>query len=151
MRATALAAALAGCVGTGEGLNQFAEELNGTNTTFDGYELVQQIFEVRCSRCHGGPAAPQGLSLGLDTEAEDLVGVPSREVPELFLVQPRRLDRSYLWQKLLPDSDVQEGARMPRDGPPYLDDFSLDEIETWIRELPVDDLQPPGGDTGATP
>jgi hypothetical protein len=109
---------------------------------------VQPILKRSCggAGCHreapengGGcldtPAA--GLSL-CDRDAVDaLVGVPSRQVSRLQLVEPRNAARSYLLRKLLPASDAGDGPapttlghRDPPGAP--LPKTDLRTIASWI-------------------
>jgi hypothetical protein len=85
--------------------------------------------------CLDAPAA--GLSL-CDRDAVDaLVGVPSRQVSRLQLVEPRKAARSYLLRKLLPASDGGDGpaptALGHRDPPGApLPEADLRTIARWI-------------------
>jgi hypothetical protein len=115
------------------------------------YEAVQPIFAARCAGagCHrataedgggclGAPAA--GLSL-CDAQAVDaLLDVPSRQVSNLRLVQPRDSARSYLLRKLLPGdtpdrpSATTLGHRDPPGAPLSTDE--LRAIASWIDDGP---------------
>ena len=67
-----------------------------------------------------------------------------------MLVEAGKPGRSYLWHKVDSDDGKREGARMPRDGPPFLDSETLSLIKSWIRnDMAEGDLQP-GETTGMT-
>jgi hypothetical protein len=76
--------------------------------------------------------APQGLRLDAASAYALLVGVPSNQVPALLLVSPGNPDGSYLIQKL--EGTAAVGGRMPLNGPPYLDQATIDVIRQWISE-----------------
>ena len=97
-------------------------------------DMVAAIFERRCggAACHIGEDSPaHGLDLGADAARDDLVGVPSIEVPELLRVDPGRPDESYLHCKLVADCDERVGERMPVGGPP-LSESDIEAIRRWI-------------------
>ncbi len=130
--------ALAGCAGSGEGLDQ-----NGRPNTGGGpppltadYDSIQQnVFTPICTGCHAGAAAPLGLRLTAGVSYAQLVGVPSVEVASLLRVEPGDPDASYLVQKL--EGSAEVGDRMPQGGPP-LPQATIDVIRQWI----VDGAQP---------
>ncbi len=136
-RALAGAAALAaaGCGGgSGEGLDSNGRPLseggagNGTLTaTFSSIQA--NVFTPRCTGCHAGASAPQGLRLDAGGSYALLVGVASAEVPSLQRVAAGNPDQSYLVQKL--EGRAAVGERMPFGGP-YLDDATIAVIRSWI-------------------
>jgi hypothetical protein len=116
------------------------------------YAAVQPIFAARCggAGCHRAPvaegggclAAPAaGLSLCDAEVMTALVGVPSRQVSSLNLVEPRDSSRSYLLRKLLPGAtpDVPApttlGHRDPPGDPLSTDDLHL--VAQWIDDGPL--------------
>ncbi len=95
-------------------------------------EAIQaSVFTPSCavSGCHTGDSPPEGLRLDAGFSFDNLVDVPSSEVPELLRVEPGNPDDSYLVQKIEGNADV--GARMPLGGPP-LDQDLIDDIREWI-------------------
>lgn len=73
---------------------------------------VEPIFLRECADCHGGAKPKKGLDLSQGKGYANLVGRKSNEVPELSLVEPGKLEQSYLWQKL--QHTAREGKGMPR-------------------------------------
>lgn len=132
--ALALAIAVA-CAGNGQGLDRFGRpHVPGEDTAPDPYDYVRETLDSRCAKCHKGGGAPKGLDLSADKSFDDIVNVRSKEVPTMFLIAPGSPEDSYLWAKVSPTSGVRLGSRMPRDGPPYLDDVDLAEFRAWITD-----------------
>jgi hypothetical protein len=76
---------------------------------------MRQLVSQRCaggpeSGCHGEGAG--GTHLDLSLPAGDVVGVPSRERPELLRAEPGAAERSYLWLKVAADGGI-DGSVMP--------------------------------------
>ncbi len=94
------------------------------------FAAVSTIFNARCIFCHMAGR----LSAGLDLQAGPgrLIGVPSRERPDLALVNPGAPDLSYLWLKVSQEPPPA-GRRMPRNGDPLLPD-ELEMIRLWIAQ-----------------
>ena len=92
--------------------------------------IQSNIFTPICIRCHTGPAAPAGLSLDSGVAYQNLVRVPSSEVPSLLRVKPYEPDSSYLLWKIEDDAGVL-GGRMPL-GLPRLSDQQIAIIRGWI-------------------
>ena len=103
------------CAGSGVGLDEFGNPLGG-----DGggplaptlASIQARIFTPICTQCHAGAAAPLGLSLEAGASFDNLVGVPSSEVPALLRVQAGNPDASYLVRKIEGSPDIV-GDRMP--------------------------------------
>ena len=134
--AAALAAAttLAGCTGSGVGLNANGQPINSTSGTPPleaNFQSIQaNVFTPTCTRCHSGGSAPEGLQLDAAHSYALLVGVPSAEVPSLLRVKPGDPDNSYLIKKLEGAPGIV-GAQMPFGGP-YLPQSTIDVIRQWI-------------------
>lgn len=99
----------------------------------------QEIFlstdlagRVACVGCHTnvGRTPAAGLNLAVDAHAA-LVGVPSRQRPELQLVEPGNPEGSYLIHKLEGRPGIV-GLQMPRTGPPNLTTGQLQVVKRWI-------------------
>ncbi len=103
--------------GTGDGVI--------TQTTFT--DIQKTVFNTNCalSTCHDGTNSPN-LSAG--NSYDNLVNVPSGEVPSLLRVKPGDSDNSYVIRKLT----GQGTARMPPTPRPALSQSTIDSIADWI-------------------
>jgi len=126
-----------GCVGSGIGLPDAASS-TAVPDTFENIQTL--IFDPLCAApCHNGGAPPKGLSLEAGRSLSGLVGVPSTEAPGMLRVAPGKPEESYLIVKLVKTDSRRFGARMPRTGPPYLEDPQIRALERWIRAGATDD------------
>ena len=96
---------------------------------------VAPIFNSRCTACHAGPAACNGLRL--DSYASVLTG--AKRGPVLIAGSSRS---SELVKRIRGESQ----PRMPLSGPPYLSEKEIGLIEAWIQAG-----APRGVDVPATP
>ncbi|WP_437635627.1 hypothetical protein [Sorangium sp. So ce854] len=99
------------------------------------YAAVRRIFDQRCASasCHG-----DGRASGLDLRAEalaqgEVIGAPSRELPDRALIAPGAAEESYLVCKIDPDcAERAPGtALMPVGG--ELDARERAAIRAWIE------------------
>lgn len=129
----AISAALIGCAGSGEGLDESGRPLDtGPQALAPTFASIQaNVFTPICTRCHAGAAAPAGLRLDEASSYAMLVNTPSAEVPGLRRVRPGDPDLSYLVQKL--EGRAAVGARMPLNSPP-LPQATIDFIRQWIAD-----------------
>jgi mono/diheme cytochrome c family protein len=96
-----LAAALLALTSCGGG-----SEMNaGSMQTADFESIQANIFTPICSGCHSGAAASANLQLDAAHSFNDLVNVPSTEVPTIVRVKPGDPDNSYLVIHLQKDGD----------------------------------------------
>ena len=105
--------------------------INPVATAVDYSTQIQPIFTSRCTECHSGAGAPQGLRLDSANSYANLVGVASREVPSLERVEPGDPDNSYLVQKV--EGTAAVGGRMPLGRTPLTAD-QIALIRQWISE-----------------
>lgn len=136
--AVALLATL--CIGCDENLADIAGPTPNLTPTFSS--IQREIFQTTdsagraaCANCHNpnGSAFRQvGLDLSSDAAYGLLVGVPSRERPDLMRIAPGDPENSYLVHKIEGRSGII-GLRMPRSGPPYLTDGQIAIIRRWIE------------------
>jgi hypothetical protein len=129
-----LVAWLAACAGNGEGLDANGRPLGASDPgdeplTADFESIQAHVFTPRCTSCHAGGAAPEGLRLDAGSSYDLLVGVPSVQQPSTLRVAPGEPDASYLVRKL----EGAAGTRMPLGGP-YLDQATIDVIRQWITD-----------------
>ena len=129
----ALSAALVGCAGNGEGLDENGRPLDsGPQPLGPTFASIQEnVFTPICTRCHAGAAAPAGLRLDEASSYAMLVNTPSLEVPALRRVRPGDPDLSYLVQKI--EGRAAVGGRMPLNSPP-LPQATIDVIRQWIAD-----------------
>jgi mono/diheme cytochrome c family protein len=100
-------------------------------TAVDYATQIQPVFNSRCTECHAGGSAPQGLRLDAANSYANLVNVASREVPSLQRVEPGDPDNSYLVQKV--EGTAAVGGRMPLNRTP-LNQETIALIRQWISE-----------------
>ena len=95
--------------------------------------VQENIFNRNCalSGCHAGPGAQQGLDLSEGRARDNLVNVPSNEVPSLLRVSPGNPDASYVVMKIEGASGIQ-GQRMPLGGTP-LTSAEIALVRDWIE------------------
>jgi hypothetical protein len=138
--AVAVAASLTGCAGNGEGLNSNGQPIGSSSGsggsaptgpfTADFESIQANVFTPICSPCHSGANAPHGLMLDAAHSYNDLVGVPSVEVPTFDRVKPGDPDNSYIILKL-ENSPLIAGSQMPLGETPLLPSV-IDVIRQWI-------------------
>lgn len=104
----------------------------------DLYEGLFEADDAHCVKCHtAGGDSPLGLLVGgLDLGSYQglRAGGAQSGADVVIAGQPCR---SVLYQKL--QAGPPFGARMPLDGPPYLDDARLQLVADWIAEGAHDD------------
>jgi hypothetical protein len=126
---------LAGCAGSGEGLDSngrpIGSEGGGGPLTATFQSIQDNVFTPICSVCHAGGAAPMGLRLDSANSYAMIVDVPSVEVPSLFRIRPGDPDNSYLVQKI--EGHAAVGAQMPFGGPP-LPSTTIATIRQWVSD-----------------
>jgi methionine-rich copper-binding protein CopC len=133
--------ALAGCAGSGEGLDQNGEPVSPAPPANSDFQEIQAtIFTPICTNCHVGANAPQGLRLDAANSYAMIVNVASAEVPALLRVNPGNPDASYLVQKIQGNAAV--GGRMPLGGPP-LSQAQIDLVRGWVAAGAPQSAAPP--------
>ena len=98
---------------------------------------IQSIWNAECgAACHLGSSSSGGISL--QDGYTSMVGVASKDIPSMALVEPGDLDGSYLWLKLNNThlSAGGSGGIMPKSGALPSSDLAI--IETWILEGAVE-------------
>jgi hypothetical protein len=127
------ALALAGCAGSGAGLDAngrpIGSEGGGGTLTADFQSIQDNVFTPICSVCHAGGAAPQGLRLDATNSYAMIVGVPSTEDSSVLRIKPGEPDNSYLIQKI--EGHASVGAQMPFGGPP-LSAATIATMRQWV-------------------
>jgi hypothetical protein len=136
-----VAAALTGCMTelapeVGPPVRPACEDIDSDPDTSVEFERdVRPILEQRghCDACHTPDGrTPFGLELtGFDVSTRESLLAGGAQSGTAVVV-PGRPCASILVHKALPNPPF--GARMPLDGPPYLDGTSLQIIADWIAE-----------------
>lgn len=106
---------------------------NGASAALTLAEIQATVFTPRCAVCHTGGGSELPFTLDLTSEQDsydNLVNVPSEQVPALLRVNPGNPDDSYLIHKL--EGTQAVGDRMPQGGP-FLDDETIQGIRGWIE------------------
>ena len=122
------------CAGDGTGLDEFGNwlgpapiELGPTLSSLQRY-----VFDPICTQCHTGAAGPLGLVLDSGYARQNLVAVPSVEMPSLLRVNPGNPDSSYVIWKIEGRSAII-GARMPLGLQP-LSSEQITAFREWIAD-----------------
>jgi mono/diheme cytochrome c family protein len=126
--AVALAGFAAGC-----GKDTPTTPTTPTPTVTFSTQIQQQILTPACTGCHSdeGRTPSSNLNLRSGVAYSQLVGVPSLGKPGAIRVIAGNASGSYLIQKLEGAADIA-GARMPRNGPPFLTTEQVALIRQWI-------------------
>lgn len=134
-----LAAAALAAAGCDERLSDLTGPTPNLEPTFSS--ISEHIFQLNdssgrtsCVQCHsasGGRVPPMGLSLEPAVAYANLVGVASRQRPDMMRVSPGNPDASYVVHKLEGQGDIV-GQRMPRTAGPFLTEGQMMVIRRWI-------------------
>lgn len=100
-----------------------ANAAEGTSAV-DPTPRVLALLESRCTSCHVGGDAPEGLRLN----SLDSLLAGSEDGPVIVAGDP---GASELIRRIRGEST----PRMPMDGPPYLSDEEIAMVEDWVRSL----------------
>ena len=92
---------------------------------------VVALFQKRCAVCHKGKTPPQGLSWE-PTHITEAIDRPSREVPELKIIDSASPEASYILKKVHRESDIKGKPMPPMKA---LDDKELKLLEAWVLGL----------------
>ncbi len=133
------AIALPACVGDGIGLNEYGEPVDSSGVAVSiplapTLESIQtNIFSAVCAvKCHRSPTPKKNLNLEAGKTYENLVDVPSVEIPSVKRVMPGDADNSYLIWKLEGREGIRN-KRMPLNLP-ALSTEKIEAIKAWINE-----------------
>jgi len=94
---------------------------------------IQALFDRNCVRCHSGATAPRNQDLSEGNAYQNIVEVPSRELPEMNRIQAGEPHNSYLFLKIS-DRHLESGGRgrrMPLGRPALLPD-EVRLVRRWI-------------------
>jgi hypothetical protein len=98
-------------------------------------EPVQKIIRTSCSTvgCHQGKYPAMNMGFEPDKFIGSTINAPSKEKPDLKIINPADPAESYLLMKIRGDKDI-EGKRMPLNATP-LKDADIQTIQAWINSL----------------
>jgi hypothetical protein len=118
-----------GAAMAGTGAMAGAGAAPGMDVSFAG--TVQPLFDLACN-CHQSDPLMAPFSLKAGEAYDNIVGVPSMQLPTMNLVAPGKLNDSYLWHKV---NGTQlevggSGGRMPLTIPLSDDEAAI--LERWI-------------------
>jgi hypothetical protein len=85
------------------------------------------------SGCHQGSYPAMNLSFEPDKLPGSALNVPSREKPELKIIDAAAPEKSYLLMKIRGDKEI-DGRRMPLNGAP-LKETEFKAFQDWIMSL----------------
>jgi hypothetical protein len=124
----AMLLALAACGGGGGGEEPAPAGLQPTLAS-----IQANVFTPSCAKvgCHDAGAI-QGLRLDAGFSRMNLVNVPSTLDMTATRVIPFNSDGSFIIHKL--ENTQSVGMRMPADGPPFLQQATIDVIRQWIDQ-----------------
>jgi hypothetical protein len=98
---------------------------------------IQPIFNAKCTACHAGASAPQGMDLTTGTSFGMIVNVNSHELPSMKRIKPNDVANSYLVHKV---EGTQagvggSGGKMPFgcSGSSCLTAAQINDIKAWIN------------------
>lgn len=130
----ALLLALAACGGGGEDAPPSSAPPPAAGLQPTLTSIQANVFTPSCAKtlCHAGPGAQAGLRLDPGFSWGLLVNFVSSQDMMRTRVIPTDPDGSFLIQKLEGAVGII-GARMPADGPPYLQQATIDVIRQWIQ------------------
>ncbi|MFQ5742120.1 MAG: hypothetical protein ACE5HV_00885 [Acidobacteriota bacterium] len=94
---------------------------------------IQPVFTNNCALagCHAPPSPAQGMNLSAGSAFDNIVNVPSNEMPQLFRIEPNDPDNSYLIRKIKGVNIT--GGRMPLGRAPLSDEV-IQMFVTWVEE-----------------
>ena len=125
--------ALAACGGGGEDAPPpAAPPPQGLQPTLASIQA--NVFTPSCAKagCHDATSLQAGLNLSAGMSWQNLYLMVSSQNSSLTRVVPMDPDGSFLVQKLEATAPII-GGRMPADGPPYLQQATVDAIRLWIQ------------------
>jgi len=98
---------------------------------------IQPIFNAKCTACHAGASAPQGMDLTAGVSFAMIVNINSHELPSMKRIKPNDVANSYLVHKVEGTQGAVggSGARMPFgcSGASCLTASQISDIKAWIN------------------
>lgn len=98
---------------------------------------IQPIFNAKCTACHAGASAPQGMDLTTGNSFGMIVNVNSHELPSMKRIKPNDVANSYLVHKVEGTQGAVggSGSKMPLgcSGASCLTATQINDIKAWIN------------------
>jgi hypothetical protein len=108
--------------------------LPGSNVTYSKH--VGPLFAAKCAipgGCHDTIDKAGGVNFSnVSTYPEIMQHVVTTQVGDFQLVSPGSSDNSFLYRIL--NEAVPPISKMPKNGPPWLNDNNLNGVKVWIDE-----------------
>ena len=95
---------------------------------------LEELVVNRCGDCHSTKEPKGKLVLIKGHGFENLVGKASVQVPEAQLVVAGDLEGSYLWHKLMGETEIGKGMPRTMFGSKQLPEKELDLFRRWIED-----------------
>lgn len=96
--------------------------------------IQERVFNTTCVNCHGAAtSAAAGLYLTEGRSHAAMVGVPSKKIEGLNIVEPGKASESVLYQALATDISIEKSWRYNHTAEVVNDDM-LALIRTWINQ-----------------
>ena len=96
--------------------------------------IQERVFNTTCVNCHGAAtSAAAGLYLTEGRSHAAMVGVPSKKIEGLNIVEPGKANESVLYQALATDISIEKSWRYNHTAEVVNDDM-LALIRTWINQ-----------------
>ncbi len=94
---------------------------------------LEELVVKRCGDCHSTKEPKAKLVLVRGEGFGNMVEKVSVQVPEAQLVAPGDLEASYLWHKLMGDTEIGKGMPRTMFGSKRLPEKELDLFRRWIE------------------
>ena len=95
---------------------------------------LEELVVKRCGDCHSIKEPKAKLVLVKGEGFGNMVEKVSVQVPEALLVVPGDLESSYLWHKLMGDTEIGKGMPRTMFGSKRLPEKELDLFRRWIED-----------------
>ncbi|MBO7553082.1 MAG: hypothetical protein J6T82_03500 [Bacteroidaceae bacterium] len=96
--------------------------------------IQERVFNTTCVNCHGAAtSAAAGLYLTEGRSHAAMVGVPSKKIDGMNIVEPGKANESVLYQALATDISIEKSWRYNHTAEVVNDDM-LALIRTWINQ-----------------
>lgn len=95
---------------------------------------LEDLVVKRCGDCHSTKEPKANLVLIAGEGFGNMVEKPSVQVPEAVLVVPGDVDASYMWKKLMGETEIGKGMPRTLFGSKRLPEDELELFRKWIED-----------------